>query len=116
MNLWKETVKNLEENGKSFDDVVIICGNDFQITKENFEIVAKQTDYDNGYGGQEVAQDLKIIGNGFVMVRNEYDGSEWWEFIPNEGIPKNIKSIKRLTYPNRSWISLKGIQEIENDR
>ena len=113
MNLWKETINKLESNRKSFDDVMIICGNDFQITKDNFERIAKKTDYDNGYGGQEVAHDLKIIGDGFTMIRNEYDGSEWWEFISNEGIPKKIKAIKRLVHPTISCISLKEIQEEE---
>lgn len=36
-NLWEETNKELEVKGKSFDDVVAICENDFQITKEDFE-------------------------------------------------------------------------------
>lgn len=30
-NLWEETNRALEAKGKSFNDVVAICGNDFQI-------------------------------------------------------------------------------------
>lgn len=47
-NLWEETIEFLEENGKTFDDVLYIQGEDFKVTKENFEIVAKKTDYDSG--------------------------------------------------------------------
>ena len=36
-NLWQETNEKLTENSKSFNDVVAICGNDFQITKKEFE-------------------------------------------------------------------------------
>lgn len=78
-NLWQETNEKLAENNKSFDDVVAICGNDFQITKEDFEKYSK-TEYDDGYGSPKVAEDLLIIGEDFWLERHEYDGSEWWEF------------------------------------
>lgn len=83
-NLWEETNRALEEKEKSFNDVVAICGNDFQITKEDFEKYSK-TEYDNGYGSPKVAEDLLIIGADFWLERHEYDGLEWWEFkaMPN---------------------------------
>lgn len=114
MNLWKETIQVLKENNKLFDDVNIICGNDFQITKENFMEIAQKTDYDSGYGGQEVARDLKIIGNNFMMIRNEYDGSEWWEF-ESFSIPKNIKIISKLADSDwaKSYSTLKEMQPKE---
>lgn len=77
--LWEETIQILEDNGKSFSDVVSICGKKFQITKEDFEKYSK-TYYDNGYGAAEVAEDLMVIGEDFWLERHEYDGSEWWEF------------------------------------
>ena len=77
---WEETVAKLEENGKTFDDVEWIGGDDFEITKENFKNISHFC-YDSGYGGQEVARDLKLVGKDFIMIRGEYDGSEWWEFI-----------------------------------
>lgn len=78
-NLWEETIENLADRKKCFDDVVAICGNDFQITKEDFEKYSK-TEYDDGYGSPKVAEDLLIIGADFWLERHEYDGSEWWEF------------------------------------
>jgi hypothetical protein len=78
-NLWEETIKKLEKHNKSFDDVIVICGNDFQITKEDFAKYSK-TEYDDGFGAPEVAEDLLIIGPDFWLERHEYDGSEWWEF------------------------------------
>ena len=41
----------------------------------------EKTNYDEGWGSQEISEDLKIIGKDFIIVRNEYDGSEWWDFI-----------------------------------
>lgn len=60
-NLWEETIKFLEENGKTFEDVLFIQGEDFKVTKENFEIVAKKTNYDDGFGAQHVATDLVLV-------------------------------------------------------
>lgn len=97
INLWDETIKILEVHKKTFDNVVAICGNDFQITKEDF-IKYSNTDYDAGYGAPEVAEDLIIIGDDFWLERHEYDGSEWWEFkrMPKyEDLP--FKHITALT-------------------
>lgn len=78
-NLWQETNEKLAENSKSFNDVVAICGNDFQITKKEFEKYSN-TEYDSGFGSPKIAEDLLIIGADFWLERHEYDGSEWWEF------------------------------------
>ena len=80
MNLKTETIKVLEKHGKTLDDIVSVCGIDFNIPLENFLRYA-DTEYDSGYGGQEVASDLKIIGKDFIMIRREYDGSESWRFL-----------------------------------
>jgi hypothetical protein len=84
MNLYKETTEILAENGRTFDDVVAICGSEFQITKDDF-VKYSDTEYDSGFGASEVAEDLLVVGNDFWLERHEYDGSEWWEFkaFPN---------------------------------
>lgn len=112
INLWEETIEVLENHNKTWKDVQIIYGEDFQITKDNFEKVAKETDYDNGYGGQEVAKDLVILGNGFVMSRDEYDGAECWQYLHTGfDIPKEVVEVKKLG--EGSWNTLKEIQEAE---
>ena len=95
-NLRKETISFLKEHGKKWSDVVGVCGNDFQITKEQFLELADKR-YDSGYGGNEVALDLKVVGKDFWLERNEYDGAEWWEYkeIPNlSTLP--IKKVDRI--------------------
>lgn len=97
MNLLQETLEILEQHGYTFDDVIAIYGDKFQITKENFTSLA-DVEYDDGYGGAEVARDLRILGNDFIIHRAEYDGSEWWhfEYISLDKIPQQIKQIQAL--------------------
>ena len=112
VNLWKETIETLENNGKTWEDVQLIFGEDFQITKENFEIVAKKTEYDSGYGSQKIASDLVIMGTGFVMNREEYDGAEWWNFIPTGfNIQREFKKVTALG--GGFWNTLKEINSEE---
>lgn len=62
-NLWEETLRELATYGKTFKDVKYVQGSNFGITKENFEKVAKKSDYDSGFGAPEVAEDLVIAGD-----------------------------------------------------
>lgn len=113
MNLLKETLEVLKENGRSFDDVLFIQGSDFGITKEQFLTLA-DIEYDNGYGAAKVAEDLEIIGKDFSMCRVEYDGSEWWgfhSFIPP--VKKEIRKINRLIVNEKEvgWMTLSELNK-----
>ena len=79
VNLWDETQKFLSDLGLTWDDVVYVaCGNN-RITKENFERVARETNY-NGFGSAHIASDIVLVGYDWWVVRSEYDGKEWWQF------------------------------------
>lgn len=80
-NLWDETIECLEHHNLTWNDVQYVAGQSFQITKENFEEVARNTNYDAGYGTAEVARDLVLVGSNWWLVRAEYDGSECWRFL-----------------------------------
>ena len=109
-NLWEETIKFLEENGKTFEDVLFIQGKDFKVTKENFENVAKKANYDSGFGAQHVATDLVLVGDGWWIERYEYDGSEWWEF---KTIPIEKDKVVPILYLDRGmWDTLKEMNEV----
>lgn len=59
-------------------------------------------DYDNGYGSQEIAADLVVVfTDGGFLRREEYDGSEWWEYEPPFRGPETQKPFGRVkrTYP-----------------
>ena len=99
-NLLEETTKFLQRYNKTFADIIAICIDDCQITKENF-IRCANVQYNSGYGTPEVYTDLKLVGKDFWLERAEYDGSEWWEYksMPNyQEFP--IKEINSLIYSN----------------
>ena len=59
-------------------------------------------DYDDGYGSQEIAADLVVaFTDGGFLRREEYDGSEWWEYEPPFRVPETQKPFGRVkrTYP-----------------
>ncbi|WP_028124749.1 hypothetical protein [Eremococcus coleocola] len=116
-NLFKETTRTLEKHGKSFADIKQIHGDHFKISISNFITVATRTNYDDGFGAQEVASDLTIKGDGFIMVRYEYDGAEGWQYIDTE-IDNSLvlKDITRLSknFDDIGWQTLKDLnQEVE---
>lgn len=79
-NLKEETLEALKQHGKAWNDVSSIVSDDYQIDKTVF-LQAADVEYDDGYGAAKVAEDLKIFGAGFVMIRHEYDGSERWKYV-----------------------------------
>ena len=94
-NLWEETIGVLKEHDKTFDDVRFIQGDDFKITKENFEQVAKKTKYDSGFGAADVATDLVVVGKNWWLERGEYDGSEWWNYKES---PEQVNEVREISH------------------
>lgn len=95
-NLLKETLDALKANHKTKEDVEWIGSEDFCITWENFEELANVA-YEDSTDVAEVAVDLMVVGKDFWLVREEYLGTEWWEFktLPNK--PKIMARAKHLT-------------------
>ncbi len=117
MNLWKETIKTLEEEGYTWDDVESVFGEDFQITKENFHEVAYRTVYANPpcmY--QMVAIDLQILlKDGSWMERTASCHSniciERWDMHKTPTPPAEIREVKHLMTQDIGWDSLKECNE-----
>ena len=110
MNLLKETIEKLRKHNKEPKDV-LYCGTpDFgYFTWEDFEKVA-DIEYDEGFGGQRVAEDLIIVGNGFWLERHEYDGSEWWEYKAIIAKPEKYNKPKRLV--NKEYFGCPRLKEM----
>ena len=117
INLWEETISKLEAYGLTWDDVETIWMEDvwdskrpdrWRIIKENFENLAKDMVYNNGLGGTEVYGGLHMrgynkAGQPFVMIRNEYDGAEWWDLhILYTDLPvKEVKNLGNFPFEER---------------
>lgn len=104
MNLLLETVSVLVSNNKTIADIEWIGSSDgaFAITWDEFVLIANQ-EYDSGYGAQEVATDLVVVGVTWWIERHEYDGSEWWEFkeLPiKKNEPKHLETLFALRKPS----------------
>lgn len=96
-NLWEETINKLENYSIKWEDVTaVILEGDCVITKENFEEVARRTNYDNDFGLAEIPSNLKILGWNWWLERAEYDGSEWWELKTMPIIPNKLDKITTL--------------------
>ena len=96
MNLLDETTEFMEENGHSFEDIFHIGNHKYECSVEDFYRLAN-IEYDEGYGSQEIACDLRIyFKNGDIMYRREYDGSETWMII---------------RYPNSKCIPIQSLRE-----
>lgn len=94
-NLKSETLTILKKYNKSHFDIKWVGCRSFKIPIEEFWELADRM-YDAGYGGQEVAEDLLVVGENWWLERHEYDGAEWWEYkeLPKE--PETIISIPTL--------------------
>ena len=78
-NLLRETQAALKSHKKTPTDVRFVMAYDKGVSWTEFATVA-DIEYDGGYGGNEIATSLKVVGDDWWLERGEYDGSEWWEF------------------------------------
>lgn len=111
-NLWEETISVLKNHHKTWNDVRFVCGNDFGVT--NFQTLAMRTNYDEGFGGQEVATDIKVVGDFWWLERHEYDGSEWWEYKELPAKPKEFFVLNNLL-ADVGWDTLAEIKDKEQE-
>ena len=116
MNLLDETKGAISQSGHSTDDVRFVGSRDGKlgIPWSQAEKVL-DIDYDDGYGGQEIAADLVVVfTDGGFLRREEYDGSEWWEYEPPFRVPAMqwpFKLVKRLSYRTRLLVDLNYLME-----
>ena len=82
MKLVKETIEDVEKNGYSESDIEWVGSKDgeYGMSWDSFKKVFEKIEYDCGYGHQEVAKDLVVVGNDWWLERSEYDGAEGWDF------------------------------------
>lgn len=93
--LLDETIYALSNSGKSALNVLWVGSRNgkYALSWEEFTQIS-QVVYDSGYGGQEIATDLVVVGEDWWLERGEYDGSEWWEF---KTTPKRQPDAKRFS-------------------
>ncbi|RSX44661.1 hypothetical protein [Bifidobacterium castoris] len=109
MNLLEETLADIKRYGYTTAGVLYVGSEDgrVQMTWEQAEPFLN-VNYDAGYGAQEIVKDLCVrFKGGAMLIRHEYDGKEWWRFVPApnmHGAPFKIvkgeyKSLADVNYP-----------------
>lgn len=101
MNLLKETRGMLRNKIKEIEWIGSEDG-EYAISWKQFVKIA-DVEYDNGYGAQEIASDLIIVGKDWWMSRYEYDGSEGWEWHEKpikKDKPKKFNKVKGGMWEN----------------
>ena len=94
ITLWEETLAALKENGKEWDNVYWICIGDKRMYKSDFEKHAKKILY----------KPWNLYGLKFMLIRQEYDGSEWWAFLETEPPGEyTMTDDPRTLFAPRAW-------------
>lgn len=115
IRLYDEILDDLEENLYTVEDIVSVSLNvpEFdeddtlvRYTTVNLDVnkfleATKDIKYDDGYGTTYIDTSLRILMNdGGFYQRQEYDGSEWFEFYPfrDPDEPKGNYSIEEIRH------------------
>lgn len=95
-NLLNDAKRELENNGKSLNDIKWVGCEAFTIPIENFLKLADIEANEDSYI-EEVYTDLLVCGEDWWLERQTYDGNEWWEFKEMPTKPtKQREDIKTL--------------------
>lgn len=96
-NLKTETLNVLSDFNLTESDVLWIGGSDFSIPVARFWELAENTDYDFGFGNQNIASDLTIVCDGGYLIRRAYEGCEWWKFTETPKRPPTEIDVTSLS-------------------
>lgn len=109
-NLLEETLHILKYHDKTPTDVEWVgsAGGGYAMSWDEFAEIAN-FEYDSGYGGQEIAKDLVVVGSNWWLDRGEYDGSEWWNFNSKPTKRRDAKPFEHVMRSGDSWATLKEV-------
>ena len=113
MNFLQETLDILKALADRGDSVLFIGSRDgkYSCSYEEFLSLAN-FDYNEDYGAAEVPRDLVIVfDSGSMLVREEYDGSEWWRLQSPFTMPEYSKKITSLYKNGEIDINVGDINE-----
>lgn len=86
-----EIINKLEELSLTTQDIEFISmevkENSKQyvvLTWQEFESQYPRLSYDNGLGSQKINPTLTICTKDYIFYRREYDGAEWFEYVPTK--------------------------------
>ena len=91
MFICDEIINNLEELSLTVQDIEFISmeveENSKQyviLTWQEFESKYPRLSYDNEIGSQKINPTLTIYTKDYIFYRREYDGAEWFKYVPTK--------------------------------
>ena len=120
-NLLYETEVRIARHGKSPAHVIWVGSRDgrLAISWDEFALIAKDINYDSGFGGHEIQLDLVVVGSNWWLERREYDGSESWSFKSapqrKEGRPFNKLKVYDDDTGRYKWATLAEANGLDDD-
>lgn len=107
----EETIEDLKELGYKESDVLWVGSRDgeYAMSWADFKDKFKNLRYDDGFGAQEIASDLVVVGDNWWLEREEYDGAERWAYKKSPKITSG-KSFDKII---GAWDVLADIMEDE---
>lgn len=82
INLFCDLFDVLHEHEKTIDDILYIKIDNKNFKPQRILDLFKGITYERGYSGPWINQSLQIVlKNGDFIIRGEYDGSEWFEYM-----------------------------------
>ena len=114
-NLLEETTAVLERNLERVNVMWVgSADGKYAITWQQFCLMAASVVYDSGFGAQEIAKDLIVVGPDWWLERHEYDGSEGWVF---KRMPTRLVDPVPLPFSNVAggmWNDISEMNEVES--
>lgn len=114
INFLAETINAIVEAHQYTQTVLSVRSRDgeYATSWEEFAKIA-DTNYDNGFGSAQIPSDLIVeFMDGTYLYRDEYDGSEAWEYTtPLTTIKPNAKPITKVV--GRYWPDVQGLHNPE---
>lgn len=105
-NLFDETKEILKKHEKTILDIIWVGSKDGMWNLPLYDLYAVfNVEYNSGYGGQEIATDLVVVGKDWWLERHEYDGSEWWGYKEMPSVSNTTQKIIK-TVKGGCWIEL----------
>lgn len=109
INLADEIMSIFEYYGYTRNDIDWVGNSEFRVNVNWFLALAEDTDYDNGYGWENIPHDLTIfMKDGCWFSRREYDGSEWFVLnrVPEKPAIEKDFAYDRLVVPDAHMYDL----------
>ena len=92
-NILEEIRSILKDNSKFESELRYVISNDSWCNWKEFYISVEKVNYLNDFGQCDMRKDIRLVADGWIMIREDYAGGVNWKIID---IPDKKGKVKRL--------------------